>query len=214
MGMLVSLDVTILNKYWYVTRASVTFIPKVEASVGNTKIMASSLNSHLCSSKTFGYCILQIAYSISVIWNNVRKRTSLGWLQITWNVWRHCTAAVILVANCFLVKARRGWTRWGRSVGCWTPPVLKLKQKQWKVKEASVFARSQDSWESNAAVGFNVKYDIETWEKQLPHRNLTKQQFFLIFQSSRWCGGFALLKEGITPYIFIYYLLITYFIIY
>lgn len=158
MGMLVSSDVTILNKYCYVRRASVTLIPRVKASAGNTKIMGSSLgnrvNSHLCSSKTFGYCILQIAYSSAVMWSSVRKHAGFGWLQIKCKMWRACrrVAAVISVADCLWVIAKRGWTRWGRSVGSWTPLLLNLNKNS-RVKEAFVFAGSRDPWEGNATVG-------------------------------------------------------------
>lgn len=107
MGMSVSSDVTILNKCCYVRRASVTLIPRVKASAGNTKIMGSSLgnwvNSHLCSSKTFGYCILQIAYSSAVMWSSVRKHAGFGWLQIKCKMWRACRRSVVFGAICRLI---------------------------------------------------------------------------------------------------------------
>lgn len=43
MGISVRSDFTILNKYCFVTHASVTLIPKVKTSAGNTEITASSL---------------------------------------------------------------------------------------------------------------------------------------------------------------------------
>lgn len=73
------------KQYYYVTHATVTHIPKVKESAGNRKITVSSLvnraNSHLTSSKAFGYCILQIAYSSAVMWSRIEKQIGFGWLH-------------------------------------------------------------------------------------------------------------------------------------
>lgn len=157
-----SSDVTILNKYCSVTHAAVTPIPKVKASAGNTKIMVSSLgnwvNSRLSCSKTFGYCILQIAYSSAVMWNSVKKHAGFAWWRVKCKMWRgrRRTAAFVSAAGWLQVVAPRGWRRWSWCVGSWTPLLLHLKQK--KVTKAFVLVcrhggRRNNPWEGDVTVG-------------------------------------------------------------
>lgn len=135
-GMPLSSDVTILNKYCSVTHAAVTLIPKVKASAGNTKIMASSLgnwvNSRLSCSKTSGYCILQIAYSSAVMWNSVKKHAGFAWWRVKCKMWRGSrrTAAFVSVAGWLQVVAPRGWRWWSWCVGSWTPLLLHLNKRR------------------------------------------------------------------------------------
>lgn len=86
--MQVSIDITFTKQYHYVTHATMTHIPKVKKNLVGTErsqfllFLVNRANSHLASSKAFGYCILQIAYSSAVMWNRIEKHAGFGWLKM------------------------------------------------------------------------------------------------------------------------------------
>lgn len=86
------------------THATVTQIPKVEGSGGNWKITVSPLvngvNFHLTISKTFGYYILQIAYSSAVMWNRIEKHAGFAWLKMKCQICSVYCRTVVVISVC------------------------------------------------------------------------------------------------------------------
>lgn len=94
------------KQHCFMTHATVTHIPQVKGSAGNRRITVSSrvnrVNFHLTSSKAYGYCILQIAYSGVVMWSRREKRVGFCWLKKKkWNT----RSAAFTVAQLLLFQS-------------------------------------------------------------------------------------------------------------
>lgn len=138
------------------THATVTHIPKVKESAGNRKITVSSLvngaSSHLTSSKAFGYCRLQIAYSSAVMWNRIEQRAGFGWLKCNVRSVAFTVVQLLLFQSVDICGASLGTARpkkqhysgsghmWAAHYDelCWplTTPALKLQRKQKKTESS------------------------------------------------------------------------------
>lgn len=119
MGTLVSSDVTILNKYCDVTRASADTYSQSENVCGERKdhgFFSRHLSEFFifAAPKPLGIAYCKIAYSSAVVWNRVRESAGFGWTQTKWKMRRarRRAAAVVSVADWFfLAVAKRGRTR-------------------------------------------------------------------------------------------------------